>query len=40
MNRPFAALVCAIAVAMLAASCGGGGSDAPAEKLTIVGAGS
>ena len=40
MIRIAAALMCAIAMVFTVVSCGGGGDEATAEKLTVVGAGS
>ena len=40
MKRFLALVCCAIAIGAAISSCGGGGDDASADKLTIVGSGS
>ena len=40
MIRIAAALMCALALVFTVVSCGGGGDEATADKLTVVGAGS
>lgn len=40
MIRIAAALMCALAMVFTVVSCGGGGDEAAADKLTVFGAGS